>query len=101
MECCYCAGRGQLVIHSDDPDESPYPAGVFIKLNVTDDDIDDDCDVDMQDFSTFAHCWQDTGCSSPDWCENSDIDQDGDVDLGDLADFAASWLQEPVLYGCQ
>ncbi|MBN1457008.1 MAG: hypothetical protein JW912_04060 [Sedimentisphaerales bacterium] len=100
LDCCQCAGRTQLQVTSDDPDENPYPGGVFVKVNALDGDLNDDCEVDMNDFSEFAAQWHQDTCTSPDWCDNADIDQSGDVDLADLAEFASTWTGYLPLVGC-
>jgi hypothetical protein len=100
LDCCKCAGRTQLQVTSDDADKSPYPNGVFVKLNVIDGDLSDDCEVDLEDFSEFAVHWHESSCSDPDWCGNADIDQSGDVDLEDLAGFVSDFTDYLPLVGC-
>ena len=55
-------------------------------------DLDDDCDVDMLDYSAFAQHWQETGCDTTDWCGGADLTRNGQVDMYDLADFVEEWL---------
>ena len=57
-------------------------------------DFDDDCDVDLSDFATFARCYAGAsvttpppGCS-PEEFVLTDMDGDTDVDLSDFATFA-------------
>ncbi len=45
-------------------------------------DLDDDCDLDNDDFAVFAGCLGGPGTAS---CSTADFDTDGDVDLGDFA----------------
>ncbi|MDD5064570.1 MAG: hypothetical protein PHQ35_07435 [Phycisphaerae bacterium] len=101
LDCCYCAGRGQLQVYSNDPDESPYPDAVFVNLNVIEGDLDSDCAVDMYDFSYFASHWLQTPCTSPDWCGYADITRNGSVGFEDLAVFVSNWLDEISFPGCE
>ncbi|UCG31815.1 MAG: S8 family serine peptidase [Phycisphaerales bacterium] len=57
-------------------------------------DFDDDCDVDLNDFATFATCFHGStitvpppGCT-PDQFADCDLDDDGDVDLADFSTFS-------------
>ncbi len=52
-------------------------------------DIDDDNDVDFDDFAMFAAYWMETGCGL---CGGADIHVDGNVDLYDLDEFTKDWL---------
>ena len=59
-------------------------------------DFDDDCDVDLVDFSIFAEHWLQTGCSEPDFCGGADLAKDppdGAVNAVDLFEFAQYWLE--------
>jgi len=59
-------------------------------------DMDDDADVDLSDFATFALCYTNggttppPGCSQEEFC-SADLDGDGDVDLSDFATFAFNY----------
>ena len=53
-------------------------------------DIDDDCDVDLSDYSSFAQCW--SAGSTVGVCAAADMDGDGGLDLQDVAGFATVWL---------
>ncbi|MFA5251340.1 MAG: hypothetical protein WC454_01995 [Phycisphaerae bacterium] len=101
LDCCHCAGRGQLQVYSNDPDESPYPNAVFVNLNIIDGDLDSDCSVQLCDFSHFASHWLQNSCVSPTWCGYADITQNGSVGFEDLAVFVMNWLEELPLEGCQ
>jgi len=60
-------------------------------------DMDQDGDVDLIDFLTFAGCFAGGGITTPpasctpDELECSDLDGDGDVDLADFVTFANSF----------
>lgn len=99
LNCCQCAGRGQLLVYSNDPDENPYP--VFVNLNVIEGDLNDDCSVQLCDFSRLASHWLRDNCVSPAWCGNTDIDQNGSVDFEDLAIMVSNWLDEISFTGCE
>lgn len=47
-------------------------------------DLDGDCDVDFDDFSTFSGCFAGPDLSPTLGCEDSDLDGDNDVDLSDF-----------------
>jgi hypothetical protein len=50
-------------------------------------DLDDDGDVDLDDFLVFAGCMSGPGAGCPGGCEAADLDGDDDVDLGDFSVF--------------
>jgi len=52
-------------------------------------DLDDDDDVDLQDFAMFAARWLDAVCDD---CGGADLTGDGRVALDDLWEFADNWL---------
>ena len=52
-------------------------------------DIDDDGDVDFDDFAMFAAYWMDVGCGV---CDGADFTEDGNVNTFDLGEFGDSWL---------
>jgi hypothetical protein len=60
-------------------------------------DVDSDCDVDLNDFSTFARCFAGTSVTvPPSACSAAeflacDLDVDGDVDLNDFATFSSNF----------
>jgi len=58
-----------------------------------DPDIDQDGDVDFQDFATLASEWLEVGCGNPDWCGRADIDYSGDVGFSDLQILTENWLE--------
>ena len=53
-------------------------------------DIDDDGDVDFDDFAMFAIYWRGIDCGL---CGGADIYVDGNVDAYDLNEFTKDWLQ--------
>jgi hypothetical protein len=55
-------------------------------------DFDDDCDVDLADFSVLASWWLRSGCGEPDWCGRTDLRKNGSVDTADLEIFTENWL---------
>lgn len=56
-------------------------------------DFDDDCDVDLNDFSVFASRWLMSGCAEPDWCDGADLSENGSVDIIDLNIFTENWFE--------
>ena len=54
-------------------------------------DLDEDCDVDLDDYGRFFECLTSPGQDVPPDCSNADLDQDGDVDLGDFWAFQAAF----------
>ena len=54
-------------------------------------DLDGDEDVDLDDFASFADCFDGPGGSIVTGCECSDFDGDGDVDLADYSIMMASF----------
>ncbi len=61
-----------------------------------DGDIDDDGDIEFQDFARYANRYGDIGCIEPNWCDGADLDRDGIVDNNDLTIIAADWLDVPA-----
>lgn len=63
-------------------------------------DFDDDCDVDLDDFSVLASWWLRSGCGEPDWCGRTDLRKNGSVDPTDLEILTENWLEgklyEPI-----
>ena len=55
-------------------------------------DVDDDWDVDMEDFAVISNRWCEPNCGSPDKCDGADVDASGEVDLDDVSIVAGSWL---------
>lgn len=55
-------------------------------------DFDNDCVVDLEDFSAFAECLSGPGMGLPESeCWRGDFDGDGDVDLHDFAEYQAAF----------
>lgn len=57
-------------------------------------DLDADCDVDLDDFSTFGECYNGSNRPPADTCPpgvDADYDDDGDCDLDDFSIFAAAY----------
>ncbi|HBG26964.1 MAG: hypothetical protein A2Y10_15285 [Planctomycetes bacterium GWF2_41_51] len=61
----------------------PFPEG----------DLDNNCYVNLQDFSMFAEQWLLSGCDSSDWCNGADLSHDGNVRVNDFVVLAAQWLE--------
>jgi len=58
-----------------------------------DPDIDEDGDVDLQDYAVLAKNWKVTNCNElNNWCEKADIDKSGAVDFNDLLIMTEQWL---------
>jgi hypothetical protein len=51
--------------------------------------MDEDGDVDFDDFADFAARWMDIGCGL---CDGADFTGEGNVDALDLGEFGDSWL---------
>lgn len=57
------------------------------------DDLDNDCDTDLGDYSILASYWQAKDCDPDnDWCGGTDVNMDGKVDFIDLAELLTNWL---------
>ena len=56
-------------------------------------DVDDDGDVDLDDYAGLADHWRSQDCSQPDWCDYTDLNKDGSVNMYDLDEFARYWLE--------
>ncbi len=73
------------------------PKLIVVEYNATDvtlkvpvpGDIDDDGDVDVNDYATLQDCFSGEDVPYPPGCENADLDNDGDVDLDDYTLFYA------------
>ncbi len=57
-----------------------------------DGDVDNDWDVDNEDFAFVSSWWQEPNCAGADNCDGADVDASGEVGLGDVIIVAASWL---------
>jgi len=105
----------RLLVYSNDPneDESPYPGGVYVVVTNSpctcgdwcyyEADFNQDCYVNLQDFSIFAANWLWCNCApANNWCEGTDMDQNGCVTLVDLKIFVSQWLlcTDPQGAGC-
>jgi hypothetical protein len=56
-------------------------------------DMDQDCDVDLPDFSAWAANWKSDDCDiTNNWCNGADLTSDHTVDSNDLRDLAGRWL---------
>ncbi|MHC4557873.1 MAG: hypothetical protein ACYS80_11290 [Planctomycetota bacterium] len=55
-------------------------------------DLNNDNEVDFNDFIILAGNWMDT-CDSGDWCQGSDLNSSGRVDFRDLLNLAGHWLR--------
>jgi len=56
-------------------------------------DMDQDCDVDMSDYSAWAAHWNEADCDvSNNWCDGADLGADNIVDFNDLKDLSGRWL---------
>lgn len=60
-------------------------------------DLDEDCDVDLTDYTDFAAQWLQSGCVEPDWCGGADLTGNGSVDVIDIQIFADNWLEGKLL----
>lgn len=55
-------------------------------------DIDENCYIDFNDFSSFASWWLISGCADSDDCQGRDFDETGTVDADDLNTLCSNWL---------
>jgi hypothetical protein len=55
-------------------------------------DVDNDRDVDMEDFAILSGWWRQVNCEGLENCSGADVDGSGQVDLVDVSVVAASWL---------
>lgn len=56
-------------------------------------DMDQDCDVDMSDYSAWAAHWNEQGCDAGDnWCDGADLGGVNIVDFNDLSYLVGRWL---------
>ena len=55
--------------------------------------IDEDGDVDLQDFAILAAEWLEISCVDPGWCNRADIDHSGGVGISDMQILAEHWLE--------
>lgn len=62
----------------------------------------DDCYVNMSDFSVLAGQWGRTDCAAPDYCQGADLliggERDEKVDLSDAAVMISEWLKCELLF---
>ena len=63
-------------------------------------DLDDDGDVDQEDFGVFQACLSGTGVQYPPGCGDADLHLDGDVDEDDWAIFQSCMAGPDVPPGC-
>jgi hypothetical protein len=58
-------------------------------------DLNDDGEVDLEDFAVFALYWMNENVYSAfDWCQGTDFDMSGTVDMSDLTYFVENWLRQ-------
>ena len=62
------------------------PTDVVVTVLDVTGDLDDDGDVDIADFASFADCMNGPDVAYPQGCDASDLDIDSDVDLADFAE---------------
>jgi hypothetical protein len=55
-------------------------------------DVDDDWDVDIEDFAVLSSWWREPNCAGSDNCGGADVDGSDTVDLGDVRIQAENWL---------
>jgi hypothetical protein len=55
-------------------------------------DLDDDNDVDFNDFDWLGSEWSMAGCIEPNWCGGADIDKNSVVNFRDLKWLSYNWL---------
>jgi hypothetical protein len=71
---------------------------VTTKIDCQIGDLNETCGVDWEDLGLFSLHWQQTDCSSPNWCSRADLNQSGNVDLTDFSILALNWLQGNIQY---
>jgi hypothetical protein len=86
---------GGYIVFTDTDSQTPPPPNNFGFMKIEKDtavatpDMDEDGDVDFDDFAMFAARWMDIGCGL---CDGADFTGEGNVDTLDLGEFGDSWL---------
>lgn len=60
-------------------------------------DLDTNDKINLSDYSLLSDGWQDSPCSSPDWCGGVDINRSGTVGIDDLLIMAEHWLDGSIV----
>lgn len=81
------SGQTAIVGTIYDDDLGDASGSAYIFAATCSGDLDDDGDVDIDDFDLFAGCWSGPGGAYPAGCAAADCDADGDVDLVDFGVF--------------
>ncbi len=82
VDCNSCGVSDRLMVYSDDPNDSPYPNGVFVNVVAWPSDLDNDCYVGISDLAILTDYWLQLGSF------DADLNGDGIVDFLDFARFA-------------
>ena len=85
VDCNSCDVNDRLMVYSDDPNESPYPNGVFVNVAAWPCDLDNDCYVGISDLAILADYWLQSGIF------DADFDGDGSVNFLDFAELGGNW----------
>ena len=85
VDCNHCGVSDRLMVYSDDPNDSPYPNGVFVNVAAWPSDLDNDCLVGMSDLAILADYWLQLGDF------DADLNGDGSVNFPDFAKLAENW----------
>ena len=82
-----CGVGDRLLVFSDDPNESPYPNGVFVNMMAQPGDLDNDCRVGMSDLALLTEYWL-----QPSYFDVL-LYEDGKTDFKDFSILAEYWLE--------
>jgi hypothetical protein len=88
VDCNSCGVGDRLLVFSDDPNESPYPNGVFVNVTAWPGDLDNDCRVRMSDLELLTEYWL-----QPSYFDAL-LYEDGKTDFKDYSILAEHWLHE-------
>jgi subtilisin family serine protease len=88
VDCNSCGVGDRLLVFSDDPNESPYPNGVFVNVAAWPGDLDNDCRAAMSDLQLLTEYWL-----QPSYFDAL-LYEDGKTDFKDYSILAEHWLQE-------
>jgi len=88
VDCNSCSVGDRLLVFSDDPNESPYPNGVFVNVTAWLGDLDNDCRVRMSDLELLTEYWL-----QPSYFDAL-LYEDGKTDFKDYSILAEHWLHE-------
>ncbi|MEP0844048.1 MAG: cellulase family glycosylhydrolase [Phycisphaerae bacterium] len=96
-------GTYQAAVHLDGAAAGTATVQITLTITGMPGDMDDDGDIDMEDFGLFQTCLTGRGLEQPaPECQRAKYDQDEDVDQGDVAKFIGclSGPNRPAIVNC-